>query len=204
MTTSQYSTNFKLIRAYKKYSPIYKNCTVQHQRLVLYQRWTQEITETAAHEITDNVTSFKQQNWPVYCELCTSETIANEYLCCIKCLFPIVNNLNCELTAQQQLNLFALLSVCYWEEKLNNNNFTDKKLEENTKLIWTHRLRMAWLSSKKNFVCFLANSTVCTQCNRNNFHIMKYYSCKLKLQNFNVNYFCQDCLFPLFDKLIYI
>lgn len=195
------TSNFKLIKAYKKYSIDYKNCTVQQQRIDLYHKWLQEVIDTKEY----SVTSYNYQNLAVYCELCISETTANEYLCCRKCLFPIIDDLNghYKLTSQQQLNVFALLSVCYWEEKLNTTN-TNKELEENTKLIWKHRLRIAWLSIKRNFVCFIANTSICFQCNKNNLHISQSNAYNSKIQNFNVNYFCQDCLFPLFDKLLFI
>ncbi|UZE89772.1 hypothetical protein [Parapoynx stagnalis nucleopolyhedrovirus] len=192
--TTLTSTSFKLIKAFKKYSTNYKNCASQRQRLILYHMWLKDVKE--------EMMNYDYQNMSVYCEQCTSETTANEYLCCRTCLFPIIDDFNgrYELTCQQQLNLFALLSVCYWEERSKSDNFE----EENTKFIWKQRLRIAWFSINRDFVCFFdnANCFVCFQCSTHNTRALKYY--KVKVKTFDENYFCEKCLFPLFDKLLYI
>lgn len=127
----------------------------------------------------------------------------NEYLCCDICLFPIIDCLNKQrqLTSRQQLYMFAFLSVCYWKESISNNNDNAKMFgDNNEKQIWIHRLKIAWETADAPFICYFAQSTVCLQCLTNNKNVIKQFSDI----NFNINYFCYNCLFPLFDTLVYV
>ncbi|AKN80992.1 hypothetical protein [Lonomia obliqua multiple nucleopolyhedrovirus] len=151
----------------------------------------------------------------VLCELCLSKSTPNDYWCCDKCLFPIVDDLNGQhkLTAKQQLYVFALLSICYWEEKLLTIENTyekaaagfrkEEKKDINNTYIWKQRLRITWSNIDRPFVCIIANTSVCVQCSLDNYESIKLHYNSI-IETFDEKYFCQNCLFPLFDVLIFL
>nr|AFS51978.1 DekiORF101 [Dendrolimus kikuchii nucleopolyhedrovirus] len=149
------------------------------------------------------------RNKSVYCHMCFSVVKANDYLCCDRCLFPIVDTFGGprDLTCRQHLYVFALLSVCFWNEANRNGAVAAGADDEAgvNKSIWKHRLRIAWISVGRPFVCRLAKTTLCLQCALDNMFILnRHYCSDTKLNEYNDDYFCYNCLFPLFDKLIFI
>nr|QXI73231.1 AC52 [Bombyx mori nucleopolyhedrovirus] len=193
--TWPYSNSFKLIKAYQKHSNTYQSCTNHKYKSVLLKKWTQDVMD---NELLIEFRPYK--NCDAFCLMCLSVVTINEYLCCDKCLFPIIDYLEKrrQLTPRQQLYMFVFLSICYWKEA-SGATFGD-----NEKLIRIHRFRIAWESADVPFVCYFASSTICLQCSTDNRHIVKKYGIRKKLVNFNVNYFCYNCFFPLFDILIYV
>lgn len=199
--TCPYSNSFRLIKAYKKHSNLYKNCTNENQKIKLFKTWFREVMDK---EIIIESQPFK--NSIVFCQMCLSTTIANECLCCDKCLFPILDTLenHREPTARQQLFTFVLLSICFWNEVCNKkNNFYN--VNENIKLIWKQRIKMAWEDAHRPFICFFTKSINCLQCNMKCIYMLKRYNINKDLRKkFDINYFCKNCLFPLFDILYFI
>ncbi|ABL75989.1 Mv-ORF37 peptide [Maruca vitrata nucleopolyhedrovirus] len=193
--TWPYSNSFKLIKAYQKHSKTYKSCTNYKYKNVLLKKWTRDIMD---NELLIESTPYK--NHGAFCQMCLSVVTINEYLCCNECLFPIIDYLEKrkQLTPRQQLYTFVFLSICYWKEAVGST------FGENEKLIWIHRFRIAWESADTPFVCYFAPSTICLQCSINNKRVIKKYDTNKKLVNFNVDYFCYNCFFPLFDILIYV
>ncbi|ANF29736.1 ORF-88 [Catopsilia pomona nucleopolyhedrovirus] len=218
--TRSHSNNFELIRAYKKYSYSYRNCTDKQLKNFILTMWFQDVNNGSGNgNDNDNNNALCKNNF-VYCQMCVSMVNVNELLCCDKCLFPIIDDalkMGQQTTANQQLYVFAMLSVCYWNEMCNRictltattTTTTTALIKNDTaactdKLIWKHRLRMAWETAHVPFVCFFAKTLVCVQCGMDNVHVLKHYDCNEKLKHFNINYFCYKCLFPLFDTLIFV
>ncbi|AGA16203.1 hypothetical protein [Thysanoplusia orichalcea nucleopolyhedrovirus] len=193
--TWPYSNSFKVIKAYLKHSNMYMNCTNSKYKSELLKRWVTDITDK---ELSAESNLYK--NCDAFCQMCLSVVTINEYLCCDKCLFPIIECLEKQqrLTARQQLYMFMFLSICYWKAA------SGAPIGDNEKLIWLHRLKIAWECADVPFICYFSSSTICLQCSRDNRRAFKKFNNKKKLVNFNVNYFCYNCFFPLFDTLIYL
>ncbi|AOT85557.1 cyun99 [Cyclophragma undans nucleopolyhedrovirus] len=207
--TWPYSKSFKLIKAYQRYSRLYTSCTNAVYKNAVFLMWLRDVVDESL------LAECKPyQNDTVYCHMCVSVVKANDYLCCDRCLFPIVDKFNKfgeqhNLTSRQHLYVFALLSVCFWKEiKRGKSSSSDGGGDSNAiniKAVWKHRLRIAWISVEHPFVCRLAKTALCLQCALDNMFVLKRYYCSdKKLSEYNDDYFCHDCLFPLFDKLIFI
>ncbi|AVA31182.1 ac52 [Oxyplax ochracea nucleopolyhedrovirus] len=208
--TWPYSNDLKLIEAYLKYSQLYQNCKKDYKHF-LFKLWLQEVSfdnnnnnnNNNDNDNNDNnskiITPF--ENFTTFCQMCGCTTIINNFMCCNKCLFPALETENDVILEKQQLFTFALLSICYYRHK---KTIIDKQEQYCCKRVWLKRLQITWKTASTPFVCYFAKTLICMQCRVDNFIKFKNFDCEKELKIFNENFFCINCLFPLFDRLIFI
>ncbi|UJZ89053.1 ac52 [Erannis ankeraria nucleopolyhedrovirus] len=176
----------ELIKPFVKYSKNYRECDDVNKKAQIYNRWHCEATLVVAAKSIEDC-----NNDCDVCDFCYANVIKNSVVC-RHCLFPLRTNF-----IDEELAMYTLLSVCYYEENYIKNNFQD----QNSRNVWKQRLIMTW---KMYDNCVNENKIYnvtqdkCMQCGDAN-------SCidgRFEKRNFSFNLFCKTCLFPLFQIVV--
>ncbi|QHB21687.1 ac52 [Artaxa digramma nucleopolyhedrovirus] len=194
----------ELIKSFVKYSKSYRNCSDFYTKKQIYNKWIDDTTKTT-HEsaIVDRLIassftlttvaarrsdSVDEDSGAASCEFCYAAASFTTFMCCDKCLYPF-----CKRIMDEELATYSLLSVCFYEE--NEMEILKDACSITKYVVWSQRLRFTWQlhqnSNDKNKFYKIVHKK-CIQCNRRT-SLLGFTT-----QTFNLNLFCQQCMFPLF------
>ncbi|ADB84384.1 hypothetical protein [Apocheima cinerarium nucleopolyhedrovirus] len=174
----------ELIKPFVKYSKDYRECEDVYKKAQIYNQWYCETTLAIAE-------TKKRNNDCDVCDFCYANVIKNSVVC-HQCLFPLRTNF-----IHEELAMYTLLSVCYYEENYLKNTFQD----DNSRNIWKQRLVMTWKmynNCENDNKIYNVTQDKCIQCGNANYCIDDRFEKKF----FNFNLFCETCLFPLFQIVV--
>lgn len=173
----------ELIKPFLKYSRLYRSTSSKSKnvRKFIYKLWSKE-TECMRAALKN--THHRQRG--AKCLFCNEEETGgdNDIVFCKHCFFP-------RLGMDEEFATYCLLSACFYE---SNGNGLDN---DSQRTVYMQRLKMTWYDYERLGKLYEVSYPQCYQCHGQTHNV------GAKFTYFNDAMFCNNCMFPLFNIVIY-
>nr|QKO28995.1 hypothetical protein [Spodoptera exigua multiple nucleopolyhedrovirus] len=177
-------TIMELIKPFLKYSRIYRSTTAESSKSVrkfIYKLWSKE-TECIRAALKNH--HHHQTQYYAKCLFCNEAGDSDDDVFCKYCFFP-------RLGIDEEFATYCLLSACFYE---SNGNGIDNNSQ---RTVYMQRLKMTWYDYERLGKLYEVSYPQCYQCHS------KTNNVGAKFTYFNDAMFCNNCMFPLFNIVIY-
>lgn len=172
----------ELIKPFLKYSRPYRSSTNKNVRRSIHRQWSKETTKL----IRDNAELMPPQE--ERCVFC-NETTNAKMVFCKYCFFPQMGQVD-----DEEFITYCLLSVCYYEE---SNDELAESIVSSQRTVYKQRLKMTWYDHERMGKTYEVIYPQCCQCNS------KTQNLGTTFIYFDERMFCINCMFPLFQIIIF-
>ncbi|QEI03659.1 hypothetical protein [Rachiplusia nu nucleopolyhedrovirus] len=179
----------ELIKPFIRYSRLYRITVDEQEKSEIFNQWTRAVGDQSNHQLLSS-------SELATCEFCYTKQHTKSSQFCGKCFFP----LSLEKNIGQELSTYSIISVCFYEQLLDEQeNYTDITCSTN-RLVWQERLRFTWCMYESTSKLYKIDLLQCIQCCAA-VHCKQYNLREVYYSSFSFNLFCKYCLFPLFKIL---
>ncbi|QNV47832.1 ac52-like protein [Alphabaculovirus altersperidaniae] len=180
----------ELIKPFLKYSRLYRSASNKNVCKFIYKLWSDE-TQYMRNDKNLSFSHLMTNSIEEKCVFCTEtidgSVVGNSVLFCNHCFFP-------QIGMDEEFATYCLLSVCFYESNINGND-DDETSSQRT--VYKQRLKMTWYNYERLGKIYKVSCFKCHQCHH------KTDNVGAKFTYFSDNMFCNNCMFPLFNIIIY-
>ncbi|QEI03477.1 hypothetical protein [Spodoptera cosmioides nucleopolyhedrovirus] len=173
----------ELIKPFLKYSRLYRSTSSKSKnvRKFIYKLWTKET------QYIRNDETLKGSTTIIKCLFCNEETEDNIF--CTHCFFP-------QFGMDEEFATYCLLSACFYESNSGSFGGSDADVESQ-RTVYLQRLKMTWYDHERLGKLYEVSYPKCYQCHT------RTHNVGAKFTYFDDAMFCSNCMFPLFNIVIY-
>ncbi|ACI47482.1 unknown [Spodoptera litura nucleopolyhedrovirus II] len=173
----------ELIKPFLKYSRLYRSTTSKSRnvRKFIYKLWSRE----TQYIRDDDTLKSNNSRIRIKCLFCNEE--GEDDIFCKHCFFP-------QLGMDEEFATYCLLSACFYESNGGGGGGGDV---ESQRTVYLQRLKMTWYDHERLGKAYEVSYPKCFQCHT------RTHNVGAKFTYFNDAMFCSNCMFPLFNIVIY-